>query len=190
MTLSLAFPQWNERTTRHGFSWISVYLRPFRSPGYFHGNGIARKSPGNQFKSPYSYISKPRGPFMATCRAQTSLQPPLAPPDASSHCLLGFLLFLKFFKVSLYNSRDERYIKAPTATSKRREATSRGAWESFISKLPACRHYIIKCSIFLQFYAVLESAQKCALLRAKGIKNHSVFEFRKQKRQQVSALSN
>ena len=59
--------------------------------------------------------------------------------------------------------------KLRPATSKRREATSRGAWEFFISKLPACRHYIIKCSIFLQFYAVLESAQKCALLRAKGI---------------------
>ena len=48
--------------------------------------------------------------------------------------------------IQVYNSRDESYIKAPTATSKRREATSRSAWEFFISKLPACRHYIIKCS--------------------------------------------
>ena len=101
---------------------------------------------------------------MATCRAQTSLQLPLALPDSSPHCLLGFLHFLK-----VYNSRDESYFKAPTATSKRREATSRGAWEFLISKLPTCRHYIIKCSIFFQFYAVSESAQKCALLRAKGI---------------------
>ena len=85
--------------------------------------------------------------IMATCRAQTSLQPPLALPDTSSHCLLGFLFF--FFKYTI--------------------AEMKGAWEFFISKLPACRHYIIKCSIFLQFYAVLESAQKCALLRAKGL---------------------
>ena len=49
------------------------------------------------------YRSKPRGPFMATCRAQTSLQPPLALPDASSHCLLGFLL--SFF--------SDRHIQAP-----------------------------------------------------------------------------
>ena len=41
--------------------------------------------------------------------------------------------------------------------------------EVFISKLPAYRHYIIKCSIFLHFYAVLECAKKCALLRAKGL---------------------
>ena len=107
---------------------------------------------------------------MATCRAQTSLQPPVALPDTSSHSLLGFLLFFK-----VYNSRDESYIKAPTATSKRREATSRGAWEFFISKLPACRYYIIKCTIFLQFYAVLESAQKCALLRAKVLIGPSRF---------------
>ena len=43
----------------------------------------------------------------------------------------------------------------------------------FISKLPACRHYIIKRSIFLQFYTVLESVQKCALLRVKGIYKHA-----------------
>ena len=35
--------------------------------------------------------------------------------------------FLAFFKVC--NSWDESYFKAPTATSKRREAISRGAWE-------------------------------------------------------------
>ena len=92
---------------------------------------------------------------MATCRAQTSLQPPLAIPDTSSQCPLGLLLFLK-----VYNSRDESYFKATTATSKHREATSRGAWEFLISRLPACGHYIIKCYILLQFYAVLESAQK------------------------------
>ena len=40
-----------------------------------------------------SVFPKPRGQFMATCRAQTSLQLPLALPDSSSHCLLGFLLF-------------------------------------------------------------------------------------------------
>ena len=73
-----------------------------------------------------SVFPKPRGRFMATCRAQTSLQLPLALPDSSSHCLLGFLLF-SILKV--YNSRDKSYFKAPTATSKRREATSRGAWE-------------------------------------------------------------
>ena len=61
------------------------------------------------------------------------------------------------------------------ATSKLRlphssaEKPLQGCVGVFISKLPACQHYIIKCSIFLEFYAVLESAQKCALLRAKGL---------------------
>ena len=76
-----------------------------------------RHSPQVSWKPIQMYRSKPRGRFMATCRAQTSLQPPLALPDTSSHCL------------QVYNSRDESYIKAPTATSKREEATSRGAWE-------------------------------------------------------------
>ena len=39
----------------------------------------------------------------------------------------------------------------------------------FITKLPACRHYIIRCSIFPPGLRCLESAQKCALLRAKGL---------------------
>jgi len=130
----------------------SLFTLPFWTPGGLHGNGRARKSPGNQFKFPYSYWMKPRDPFLATCRAQTSCQPPLALPDASSHCLLGFLHIFKYTITS--------YIKAFTATSKRREATSRGAWEFFISKLPVCRHYITKCSIHLQFYVALESAQR------------------------------
>ena len=35
-----------------------------------------------------------------------------------------------------------------------------GAWEFFISKLPACRHYIIKCSIIISL--VLRCFRKCA----------------------------
>ena len=50
--------------------------------------------------------------------------------------------------LQVYNNKHERYFKAPTATSKRREATSRGACEFLSVKLPACRHYIIKCYIF------------------------------------------
>ena len=62
------------------------------------------------------------------------------------------------------------------ATSKLRpphpsaERPLQGVRGSFICKLPAYRHYIIKCSIFLRFYAVLKSAQKCALLRAKALR--------------------
>ena len=138
-----------------------VYFKPFRSPGYLHGNGIARKSPGNQFKSPYSYRSKPRGQFMPTCRAQTPLQPPLALPDTSSQCLLGFLLF----KYTIAEMKATSKLRPPHPRAERPLQVVR---VSFISKLSACRHYI-KCSIFLEFYAVVESAQKCALLRAKGI---------------------
>ena len=132
----------------------------------------SRRFPGNQFKCPYSSRSKPRGPFMATCRAQTSLQPPLALPDTSSHCLLGFLLFLKY---TIAEMKATSKLRPPHPSAERPLQGVRGSF--FISKLPACRHYIIKCSMFLQFYAVLESAQKCALLRAKGLMyNCSILE--------------
>ena len=63
--------------------------------------------------------------------------------------------------------------RPPHSSAERPLQGVRGSF--FISKLPAYRHYIIKCSIFLQFYAVLESAQKCALLRAKGLRVASIF---------------
>ena len=85
--------------------------------------------PGNQFKSPYTYRSKLRGPFNATCRAQTSLQPPLALPDASSHCLLGFLLFF-FLKYTIAEMKATSKLRTPHPSTKRPLQGVRGSFLS------------------------------------------------------------
>ena len=86
--------------------WPSFYLRSrdgtserrdtvfLRSP--FTSGFSGRLATSMATAEPASLLatnSNLRGPFMATCRAQTSLQPPLALPDASSQGLLGFLFF-------------------------------------------------------------------------------------------------
>ena len=90
----------------------------------------SRKSPGNQFKPPYSYRSKPRSPFISTCRAQTLLQPPLALPDASSHCLLGFLLFFFFLKYTITEMKATSKLRPPHPSSER---PLQGVHGSFLS---------------------------------------------------------
>ena len=69
------------------------------------------------FLAVYSYRSKLRGPFMAACRAQTSLQPPLALPDTSSHCLLGFLLL--FLKYTIAEMKATSKLRSPHPSAER-----------------------------------------------------------------------
>ena len=83
-----------------------------------------------------------------------------SPPSRFITLPARLLAFFFFFKV--YNSRYESYIKAPTATSKRREATSRGAWEFFIS----CPHADITSSkLMFHISPVLRCFRKCAKMR-------------------------
>ena len=74
----------------------SVYFRPFRSPRYFHVNGITRMSPGNQFKSPYSYRSKPLGLFVQSPDFTTATS---SPPW--QFITLPARLFVFFFKYTI-----------------------------------------------------------------------------------------
>ena len=76
------------------------------------------------------FRSKPRGPFMATCRAQTSLQPPLALPDASSHCLLGFLLFFYFLKYTIAEMKATSKLRLPHPSAERPLQGVRGSFLS------------------------------------------------------------
>ena len=104
-------------------------LSALPSPGYLHANGITRMSPGNQFKSPYSYRSKPHGQFVATCTAQTSVQLPLALPDSSSHCLLGFFPFF-FFKYTIAEMKATSKLRPPHPSAERPLQGVRGSFLS------------------------------------------------------------
>ena len=67
------------------------------SPGYFHGNGITRRSPGNQFKSPYSLQTEAVRPIDGYMQSPdftaAIIHVPLALPDSSPQ-LLGFFFFI------------------------------------------------------------------------------------------------
>ena len=92
---------------------------------------------------------------MATCRAQTSLQPPLALPDTSSHCLLGFLLF--FFIIAEMKTTSK--LRPPHPSAKRPLQGVRG---SFLSV--NCPHADITSSN-VHISPVLRCFRKCAKMR-------------------------
>ena len=92
---------------------------------------------------------------MATCRAQTSLQPPLALPYASSHCLLGFLLFLKY----TIEMKATLKLRPPHPSAERPLQGVRGSLLSV-----HCSHADITSSN-VPYFSSLRCLRKCAKMR-------------------------
>ena len=128
--------------------WGYMSIRAVRQTPYKKYNGTApneRTDTVIPYRIEHVYVLESGFNFWpCTCRAQTSLQPPLAPPDASSHCLLGFLLF--FFKYTIAEMKATSKLRPPHPSAERPLQGVRGSllsvnWDHVERTDLACYHF-------------------------------------------------